>query len=312
MRNIASRAHSLYIGPKPKIKKNGGIRLVFDTKAPLKSLLKKINTVFLKQVTYPTYLTGSLPGRNFVSNVAIHNHSIHAITEDISEFFDNITAEHVYGIWSQFFGFAHEVADILTTLTTREGRVFQGTPTSSYLANLAFWDKEPTLVARMTMRGIRYSRYVDDITVSCNSEMYDESKRWAISQVYGMIGSSGFKPKRAKHGSLSARTPITIMGLNANQHPSITKQERASTRALVFQLERRYATGENGLEFKRALNHASGKVGRLSQLHVREGTALRERLSGIRKNLDGVPRVIEPRLIPVESSIGSTALPLLR
>ena len=145
---------------------------------------------------------------------------------------------HVYRIWREFFHFAENAADLLTRLTTKDARVFQGTPTSSYLANLAFWDREPALVLRLISRGIRYSRYVDDIAVSSPAEMSEEDKRWAISQVYGMIGAAGFKPKRSKHKGLSARGSITMMGLNANAsfRPTITKQERANTRALIFQL----------------------------------------------------------------------------
>lgn len=291
LRSIAERAPGLYIGPKPKPKKNGGTRYVFDTKPPLKPLLKKINSVFFRQVNFPLYLTGSLAGRDFVANVDIHKGSRRAITEDIAQFFDFITAAHVYRIWNKFFGFADEVAEILTHLTTKDGRVFQGTPTSSYLANLAFWDCEPALVERMTARSIRYSRYVDDITMSSAGEMSEEDKRWAIGQVYAMIGAAGFKPQRAKHGAFTARGPITIMGLNANasRQPTLTKQERAGIRAQVFQLEQRLAQRDTGAEFRRALNQASGKVGRLKRLHEQEAMALRGRLDAIRRVFEQVP-----------------------
>ena len=43
LRSIAQRAPRLYIGPKPKSKKGGGIRYVFDTKQPLKDILRRIN-----------------------------------------------------------------------------------------------------------------------------------------------------------------------------------------------------------------------------------------------------------------------------
>lgn len=286
----------MYIGPKPKPKKNGGVRYVFDTKVPLKPLLKKINNVFFRRVDFPSYLTGSLAGRDFVANVDIHKGSRRAVTEDIAQFFDCITAAHVYRIWHELFGFAEEVSDLLTRLTTKDGRVFQGTPTSSYLANLAFWDREPALVERMVARGIRYSRYVDDVTMSSAGEMREEDKRWAIAQAYAMIGGAGFKPQRAKHGAFTARGPITIMGLNANgrRQPTLTKQERAEIRAQVFQLERRLAVGETGPEFRKALNQAGGKVGRLKRLHECEAVPLRNRLDAMRRALAVFPFVTAP------------------
>lgn len=274
----------MYIGPKPKLKKNGDIRNVFDTKPPLKPLLKKINEVFFRRVYFPPYLTGSLSGRDFIANVDIHKGSRGVITEDIKTFYDSITEDYVCRIWREFFGFAEEVACLLTLLMTKEGRVFQGTPTSSYLANLAFWDREPALVERLAVRNIRYSRYVDDITLSSLRKMTLEDKRWAISQTYGMISAAGFKPQRTKHSILNAQFPISIMGLNANGKlkPSLTKQERSGIRALVFQLEQRFECGDTGVHFKSELNRADGKVGRLKRLHVREGEKLQCRLRMLR------------------------------
>lgn len=309
LRSIARRASGLYIGPKPKPKKNGGIRYVFDTKAPLKPLLKKINKVFFRRVEFPLYLTGSLAGRDFVAHVDIHKGARWAITEDIAKFFDCISDAHVYHIWHKFFGFSKDVADLLTHMTTKDGRVFQGTPTSSYLANLAFWEREPALGKRLTARGIRYSRYVDDITMSSTEEMDESIKRWAISQVYAMIGGAGFKPQRAKHAVFTARAPITIMGLNANGRlqPTLTKQERSKTRAQVFQVENRLVQGETGAEIRHAVNQAGGKVGRLKRLHVRRGVALRARLDSVRHALDVQPFVTQPvEILTAGEDMGGT------
>lgn len=286
--STARRAGHLYIGPKRKVKKDGSTRFVYDTKPPLKPLLKRINNVFFRRVFYPKYLTGSLAGRDFIANVDIHKGGQRVITEDIAKFFDYITAEHVHHIWRNFFRFSEDVAQVLTVLTTKDGRVFQGTPTSSYLANLAFWDREPALVQRLRDRSIRYSRYVDDITMSSLHVMGAENVQWAIAQAYGMIGSAGFKPKRAKHGSYTASVPITLMGLNANSNkrPTLTSSERARIRAQVFQLERRLSAGEKGAELDKALNLASGKVGRLKRLHEREAGALRARVDAMRVTIN--------------------------
>ena len=42
----------------------------------------------------------------------------------------------VYGILVEVFGYGRALASLLTKLTTLEGHLPQGTPTSSYLANL--------------------------------------------------------------------------------------------------------------------------------------------------------------------------------
>ena len=283
LQNVALRAERLYTPPKQKPKKNGGFRDVYDTKPPLKSLLKTINAVLFRRVRFPKYLTGSLAGRDYVSNVEIHKGPREVITEDIAQFFDDITAEHVYDIWKNFFGFSEDVSNILTQLTTKENRVYQGTPTSSYLANLAFWDREPAMVARLAERDITYSRYVDDVTISSKHPIIREDRTWAIGQIYGMISAAGFQPKRTKHGRFTAQKPITIMGLNANstRAPTLPKSQRANIRAQVFQLERRFAAGDHGPGFMKSLNQASGRVGLLMRLHESEAEALRTRLKAL-------------------------------
>lgn len=282
--NLSHRAERLYTPPIRKPKKSGGFRNVYDTKPPLKCVLQKINATIFRGVRFPDYLTGSVAGQDYISNASIHKGARETITEDVAHFFDDITASHVYDIWRNFFAFSEEVSTILTRLTTKDGRVFQGTPTSSYLANLAFWDREPAMAARLLANGILYSRYVDDITISSATSLSKEDREWAIAQIYGMISSAGFLPRRNKHGRYTSRQAIRITGLNVNspQKPTLPKTERANIRAQIFQLEQRLAMGESDASLHKAIDQASGRVGLLQRLHPAEASSLRNRLSIIR------------------------------
>lgn len=290
LRDLAQRAPQLYIGPKPKLKKDGKtLRYVYDTKFPLKPLMKTINQVIFKKVAFPQYLQGSLAGRDYVSNVAIHEGSKIVISEDIEKYFDHITDEHVFGIWRRFFGFGQSPAELLTALTTRDGRVFQGTPTSSYLANLAFWDIEDTVVSKLESRGLRYSRYVDDVTVSSTNAMSSDDKTWAIAQVLAMMGSRGFHSKRDKHEIQSGRTRISVMKLNINREVGLSARERSQIRAAVHQLEKCFDQGNTGPEFRQDMDKATGRIGRLGRFHVAEAEQLRGRLQAMRNILNVQP-----------------------
>lgn len=309
LRSIASRVPSLYIGPMPKLKKSGkGFRDVYDTAVPLKPLLKKINQVFFEVVEFPTYLQGAIKGRDAVRNAQLHAGAQVAICEDIEKFFDHITADQVFSIWHGFFRFAPDVAELLTSLTTNAGRVFQGTPTSSYLANLAFWDIEPTVVSKLAVRGIRYSRYVDDITLSHTSGLSPQDKTWAMAQVIAMMGSRGFKPARDKHAISRGGAPITVMGMNINRQASLTAKERGQIRAMVHQLEKKLVRGEVGAEFHQAMDSVCGKLGKLRRLHPGEADRLQIRLRAVREVARTLPFSTPPHpLVPQWS--GAEALP---
>lgn len=223
-----------------------------------------------------------------VSNVCNHAGSSIVIKEDIESFFDFITEDHVYNIWRRLFGFSDSVSEILTMITTMNGYVKQGAPTSSYISNLALWDKESGLVEKLSSRSYAYTRHTDDITVSSKSMIDKNEKTWIISQIYGMMSSCGFRPKRNKHKIISAKHQIIIMGLNANNKcgPTLSCGERSSIRAHVFELENRSSYGsqyENGLQ--KSFNIVSGRVSRLTQFHKVEGESLRERLRICRKRL---------------------------
>ncbi len=287
LRAIAQIAPQLYRGPIPKPKKRGnGVRYVYDTNDPLKPLLRRINQVFFREIKFPAYLHGSIKGCDFISNADVHKCAATVIKEDIKGFFDHITAEHAYDIWRRFFGFGSAPAELLTQLVTTEGKVRQGAPTSPYLANLVFWDIEPRIVEAMAMRGFRYSRFVDDVSLSCIAATTNEDKSWVISQLYGMLGARGFRPARTKHQILNGREPRQIMGLNISAHLTFTKEERRGTRAMVHQLEQRARAGENTVELRDRLISAAGKVARLGRLHEADAVRLRPRLKAVQALLD--------------------------
>lgn len=93
---------------------------------------------------------------------------------------------------------------LLTKLTTRNGSLPQGGIPSSYLANLVFWRDESLLHAKLRARGIRYSRYVDDIAMSSTTRLARVEKSKAIADVYGMLEKHGLTARRDKHEIMPA------------------------------------------------------------------------------------------------------------
>ena len=139
---LASRASSMYFIAKTQLKADGSTRVLYDTQEPLMTVLKRINENFLKRVIYPSYLTGGLPGKDYTHSVSVHAGANVVVMEEIAQFFPSVSYEVVFDIWKNFFGFAAEVAELLTMLTV-EGR---------FVKNLA-------------LQGFnQYSRHVDDLT----------------------------------------------------------------------------------------------------------------------------------------------------
>lgn len=277
---LANTASQNYRLAKSEVKSDGTIRQTYDALGLLKEIHDRIKHKLLLNVYFPDYLTGSLKGKDYVVNARLHNGSRIIITEDVSGFFPSTRRLLVFKIWKFFFGFSEDVADLLTKLTTKDGELPQGARTSSYLANLVFWNIEHKLHELFIKEGVVYSRYVDDIAVSSKKHLTNEDKTKIIAKIYGMLRSCGYKAKRKKHEIAGSGMRMVITKLTVNgKAPTLTGKERASIRAAVYQLE------SNPNVSEKDLNRASGLVAKLTRLHTTEGKKLQSRIRHVRTNV---------------------------
>ena len=298
----ASRADCLYRKAKPIVKFDGSIRQPFDALSPLKSIQRRIKDRILKRVEFPEYLTGSLSGRDYRTNAALHAGSKIVICEDVEGFFPSTNRERILDIWLNFFRFSEEVAVLLTNLTTMDGALPQGAITSSYLANLAFWNHEPRLHDKLARMSVVYSRYVDDISMSSKQFLSKVEQTEFIAQVYGMLKKHGYKAKRRKHETFTSGKAMFTTKLIMNRKPALQSKERQNIRAAVHALEQRIALGESGLEIKnriKSCNESSRKArvippyrSKTTQTEASKSSlshanySIKKRITGVRVNLN--------------------------
>ncbi len=275
---LAGSANQQYRLARPIVKADGSIRQPFDALPPLKIVHGRLKDRVLAKVAFPDYLTGSLKGRSYSFNAQLHVGARILICEDVEQFFPSTRIERVFDIWKNFFGFSKEVANLLTLLTTKDGMLPQGAITSSYLANLAFWDYEPKLFSKLEEQGWRYSRYVDDIAISSTQEMNSDKQTKAIAGVYGMLRRGGYSAKRRKHEVFSANRRMVATKLIVNKRPAISSEERSRIRAAVHQLERRFDEFSKAGALGKEVASVIGRVGKLSSFHPTEGRRLKARL----------------------------------
>lgn len=283
---LAKTASSQYRPAKPIIKADGSVRQPWDALPPLKRVQQQIQAKLLRRVEYPYYLTGSLPGKSPRANASLHKAPAIVISEDIARFFPTTRAELVHGVWAGLFGFSEEVAGILTALTTKDGFLPEGAPTSSYLANLVFWDCEPRIVDKLAQLDATYSRYVDDVTVSSSKALTPAEISRCMAIVYGMFGSRGYKAKRRKHDIVRANAPMRVTKLVVNKRPALPKADRKAVRTAVYKLEGIVNSGQPlPDDIQTLLNSASGRVSRLGQFHPTQAAPLKARIATIRERL---------------------------
>lgn len=234
LKMISENAHKYYVANRPVMKKNGDVRITYTILEPLKTIQKKIQNNLLKKVHYPDYLQGSLKGRSPITNAEKHLGAAIIIKEDIKKFFDSISYEKILIIWKHFFCFSDEVAHCLTRIITFKGFLSQGCSTSSYIANLIFWEVEPKIVSTFAKQGIVYTRYVDDITLSSKNILCNEQLATCTKRIYSMLLLNGLKPNYSKHKIITKRNKLSINNININSpHLTIAKKYRKNTKAAI-------------------------------------------------------------------------------
>lgn len=271
-------ANNLYREAQKLEKPDGSTRQTYDTVPLLKDIQKQIKREILDRVTFPEYLTGSLKGRDYKANAALHQGAAIVFAEDIGSFFPSTSTEHVFDVWKNFFQFSEEVARCLTCLTTRNDELPQGASTSSQLANLVFWRTEPRLHDRFIAAGMIYSRYVDDVVVSSKNPISKDKKTEVIAALYGLMSRSGYHPKRGKHELKTRRERMTVTKLNVNSKPGIPKEERSRIRAAVRHLEIMVSASMHSAEVIHAYSVTKGKVNNMARFHPGDAASLKARL----------------------------------
>jgi len=284
---LAANANRMYWF-RPQKKKDGSLRETWDAFPQLKNVHALINQRFLRQVNYPLYLQGGIRDqqnpRDYVRNVRMHAGSACAITLDITDFFPSIGRHQVLSIWRDFFRFSDDVAKTLTALTTKDGVLPQGARTSSYLANLVFWDIEHELVDYFQRQGWTYSRLTDDITISKKTTPVGDETTRICSLAVSFIQRHSYTLKREKQKILRGNQRMKINGLIANRHAALPKSERNRIRAQINTLACKLADGEDiDLHFIRS---TLGKLDKLRRLHPWEAKQLETRLpAGLRARI---------------------------
>ncbi|BBB67891.1 reverse transcriptase [Undibacterium sp. YM2] len=269
------------------------IRELAEPKAELKIIHKRIISRIFSHFRFPHYLHGGIKAdtpRDFISNASAHAACKTAIAMDIKSFYPSITYEHVYQMFLRLCKFPPQVSEALAGLTTLNGSVPQGAPTSSYIANLVIWDREYKLASLFEQKGFVYTRLIDDITVSTEKSMSKEAIENVIKLVSSMLVNYGFKIHPDKTQIYSKSNPEKLMlitGLWLNRGmPRLDADKRVKISASVTRLTKNGVKDCVSDEYHQQHSKLAGQVALLKRLkHVEAGQ--------LRKLLDATPPIFE-------------------
>lgn len=155
-------------------KRDGGSRLVRAPTPALKRIQGWLQRNLTSALPVHPAAHGFVRGRSILTNAAPHVGSTTVMKLDILDFFGSVRRGRVVRIFRRA-GYSKTVAKLLADLTTLDGALPQGAPTSPDLANRAAHGLDVRLCAYAERHDITYTRYADDLTFS--GVLYPENQR---------------------------------------------------------------------------------------------------------------------------------------
>lgn len=190
-------------------KKSGGKREIAQPSRAMKAVQSWILRKILNRLTSSQNSKGFEIGESILSNASPHVGAHVLLNIDLEDFFHTIPASHVYSIFYSI-GYNKLISHMLTNLCTFNGRLPQGAPTSPKLSNLACQRLDSRIQGYAGVKGIIYTRYADDITLSA----LNESKiRKAKSMIEEIIINEGFIINNKKTKICGTRKRKEVTGL---------------------------------------------------------------------------------------------------
>jgi len=241
---------------------------------------------------------GFRPSRSILSNAEPHCKRRFVFNSDIVDFFPSISKERVVAAFNKI-GCHDKAAETLAKLTTCNGQLPQGAPSSPFLANLVATSLDEKLEAYAMARGWTYTRYCDDFTISGDNHFGLRDLRF----IKKLVESEGFKLSEKKTRLSRRNSAQLVTGIVVNERPNLPRQERRRLRAMfhnAYKDDERFACNRRLLEgYLAYLNMVSpsgkdtSKFRRMFRERVEELSARKRIASTARKRqLPALPEVL--------------------
>ena len=170
-----------------------------------------LNWHLFSERRFPEYVAGYVKGRDIFDHARHHAKSRNPMILDIEDFFSSVTEEMVRTIFESL-GFPGPVATQLMRLTTFNGRLPQGAPTSPTLASIAFLGADSEIQNLAIKSGCTYARYADDLTFSGDLHFTQEH----VKEINSSVTKQFFRTNPDKTRIVGKRGRPLVTGLVVN------------------------------------------------------------------------------------------------
>ena len=225
---------------------------------------------FLQRLRFPDNMHGGLKTRSARGYAGPHVRKCAILISDINDFFPSIHPGIVYRTFLEKLGCSPDVSHYLTRLTTFNGQLPQGSPTSTIVANIVSMGLANRLrTLADSINGVS-GTFVDDIVIS--GPPYVGNFQLTIKKI---ICQEGFRPNEEKTRPIQNGKEQVIAGIRVNNRLDAPSEKIRETRRLIDQARADLALGI--IVHPSILRSIQGKIRYIDSLNPGAAKALRKR-----------------------------------
>lgn len=232
---ISSEPEIYYIQWKKETKK-GKTRSMVKIHGRLREILDVL-TKLIQRIRVPFYVHGGVPCKSTITNARPHLGKPMVVRVDLEKHFPSVSPRQVYGMFCTQQDCSPDVARILTRLTTLNGELPQGSPTSVTVSNLVTLSLTKRLRNFAQKRGTEGTQYVDDYIFSGKRRT---SKY--VGKITKIVTQAGFKSNPTKIDIMPESGEQIVTGIRVNDNKpdipiSYVKERRRELASLQSKIE---------------------------------------------------------------------------
>ncbi len=214
-------------------KRGGGERLISAPRVFLKVVQYWILDYLLAPIPVDSHCHAYRRGASIVTNASGHVRKRFVANADIKNFFPSIGTAAIAHLL-RGLGFGVQTSRAVSRIATLNGGLPQGAPTSPTLSNLFLAKFDKAVAKSCQGRGLTYSRYADDITISGA----DRDKLLAVLRIVASrLAKMGLflNEDKTRIASQNGQQKVTGVVVNAKAQPP--RKLRRKVRAMFHKAE---------------------------------------------------------------------------
>ncbi len=254
----------------------GKRRHLASPKGRLKKILKTLNR-YLQRLILPESIHGGLKGHSNISNAIPHISKSTVTKLDIKDFFSSVNNRMVYRAFIKL-DCSPNVSRMLTSLTTLNGNLPQGSPTSTIVSALVATPMAKRISRLSDLHDASTTIYIDDITVSGTPRIKKFTNTYEK-----IIRQEGFSVNATKKEIIDQNKEQAVTGVRVNNGLDAPCEKIKSCRQSIE------ALSDTSIDVKRPsekeINSIRGKINYIRKLNKGAGNSLHQRLNKQIQNL---------------------------